>query len=483
MRRSFESTQGPHNAALRVSGNHAAQRAPGLPAGSGVHASVLLAYLGLVLLLGGGTRNHLLTDLVLQLLAVPILAMTLLPWLRASTNSSVRDWLLLLVAFCLLPMLHLMPLPGELWAMLPGRSDIVADIAALGLPSLGWQPLSLDPGATQAGLRALLPGLAVALLLPMLDHAWRRRCLYMVIAAAVVSVPIGVAQLQGGPQSELRFYTPTNVHDAVGLFANRNHYAALLYSALALALVFLLGDLKRVDLRPGMRPLRMLLWALVAVALVIGLATTRSRAGMLMVALGALAVSVLALRAHGRKALPWLLGGAVLVLALIVHLGLDWILERAQQLWSGDHRLTIMAASTGLAAEFGWLGVGPGAFPVAYAAYEPLELIGAKIVNHAHNDWLEWWLEIGLLLPLMGLLVGGWLWRRLRNGHGPLHVYAQGALLVLLLNLIHALFDYQLRTSTMMVVVVLCCACLLPGRDPPHKSPPGMRPRLRPVDA
>ena len=40
---------------------------------------------------------------------------------------------------------------------------------------------------------------------------------------------MGLLQIAQGQQSDLRFFEITNPEDAVGFFANRNHFAALLY--------------------------------------------------------------------------------------------------------------------------------------------------------------------------------------------------------------------------------------------------------------
>ena len=43
-----------------------------------------------------------------------------------------------------------------------------------------------------------------------------------------------------------------------------------------------------------------------------------------------------------------------------------------------------------------------------YRAWEPLDLMGPNFINHAHNDYLELWLETGWLAP--PILAAFFLW-------------------------------------------------------------------------
>ena len=484
---------GPRRAAHRVSGTLRTSGAvdeEGSTVLEGVSACALLL---LALVLGGGTRSDLFTDLLIQFAAIPVLLLALYRQSSGLRNLP-RDWLLLVAMLASLPLLFLIPIPSAVFAWLPGRDGIAAMQSTHGIAIPWARPLSLNPTATLAALRALLPALALALLVPQLDHAWRQRLLYLVILAGVFSVPLGLAQVNGGAPSPLRFYVPTNVHDAVGLFANRNHFAALLVSGLALVGVFLVDELARARSSSDYGRLRLVIWAMLAAVLIFGLALSKSRAGVGLgvVAMGACAW--LAWRQLGARALRWIAIGAGLVLLLGFQVGFLWMVERAQQLFAGDHRWQIMGASLDLARDFAWIGVGPGAFPAAYAAYEPIAIVGPKIVNHAHNDWLEWWLEIGLLLPLIAIVFARWLFARSRevlgtivrfapaSGTAPVkdshaaQSYIQGAWLVIFLAILHAAFDYQLRTTTDLCVFAICCGCLVPrpGRipvRPPRSSP------------
>ena len=58
----------------------------------------------------------------------------------------------------------------------------------------------------------------------------RRRLSLIVLGVGIISVFVGLTQVAQGPGSALRVFDFTNTTEAVGFFANRNHFAALLYA-------------------------------------------------------------------------------------------------------------------------------------------------------------------------------------------------------------------------------------------------------------
>src|SRR6185503_8570434 len=77
----------------------------------------------LALLLGGGTRQGLWSDAIVQLASLPLLASALFQLSRAEFSGRGRVALFLLSAVVLLPILQLLPLPPAIWTLLPGRGD------------------------------------------------------------------------------------------------------------------------------------------------------------------------------------------------------------------------------------------------------------------------------------------------------------------------------------------------------------------------
>ena len=427
---------------------------------AGVAACALLFA---ALLLGGGTRNHLFSDLAVQLLSVGVLVYALRRLRWQEIERSGRQLLVLSLLVLALPLLQWIPLPQALSAAAPGRAEIWSQHTALGLETPMLVPWSLDANGTLAALRGLLPAAAMALVAVQLGTLWQRRLVLIVIAVALLMVPIGIAQVAQGPHSALRPYVPTNVHDAVGLFANRNHYAGLLAVALALVLGAMTLDARRLQQRSA-RVLRMLGWLLVGSMLLLGVVLSRSRAGVGLAGLVILAMLMLAFtrrRTHP-QVFHWLLAFTVVGGLIAFQYGFLGIADRLLQ--QGDQRFDVNASVLAVAGQFGWLGTGLGSFPAVYAAHEPIDLVGPKILNHAHNDWAELCVELGVLLIVVTFAFGRWLWQRVRElaasgtltpAENALRLAGIGVILVLAT---HSLVDYPLRTTALSVVFALACA-------------------------
>ena len=90
-----------------------------------------------------------------------------------------------------------------------------------------WMPISVSPQATLLVLLSLIPPLAVFLGAVQLSYRERRWLSLVLIGVGIVSVFLGLIQVAQGPASGLRFFEFTNPSEAVGFFANRNHFAAL----------------------------------------------------------------------------------------------------------------------------------------------------------------------------------------------------------------------------------------------------------------
>jgi O-antigen ligase len=111
-----------------------------------------------------------------------------------------------------------------------------------------------------------------------------------------------------------------------------------------------------------------------------------------------------------------------------------------------------------------------------YPMFEPLPT--SRIVNHAHNDWLELWLEGGApFLLLAGMFVFFMAWSGVKLVHSAaddgLLLRARAAWIGLLLVMLHAVVDYALRSTANMVVFALLLAVLLGGLGKREKGGAG----------
>jgi O-antigen ligase len=444
-------------------------------------AHVEMAYLVLCaatlvccLLLGGGTRAGFLSDTALQLLCIPLLLAGL--WrLGDVTPTRQMRWAL---AFCLLcifvPLLQLIPLPPAIWTALPARKSEVAPFALLGR-DLPRMPISVSPTATWLSLISLVPPLAIFLGTLLVGYRERRILSLVVLAVGIASVFLGLAQIAQGPASSLRPFVYTNDTEAVGFFANRNHFAALLYSltlfAAAWAVSVTFGG--RDWQRHGSKIVAIVASFTLLVALIAAQTMARSRAGLgltIVALLGAFALAYVGSpQERDRKAAPNLLGAAIaLALVFGIQFALYRILERFALDPLEDGRVAFARVTTRAAKEFVPLGSGVGTFVPVYAGLErPQDTFADTYANRAHDDFLEGFLESGVVgLVLLALFLAWFvlrstkIWRRMEILQID-QLLARAATIMIGLLIAHSLTDYPLRTAAMMAVFAFACALLI----------------------
>jgi O-antigen ligase len=379
--------------------------------------------------------------------------------------------------------------------MLPGR-DVVREVFGhIAVPVPDWLPLSVSPHATWQSLLALLPPLAVFFCVIQLSGVHRRRVSIVLLAIAMVSVFLGLLQLAQGPGSILRFFAITNENEAVGFFANRNHFSALLYCAIILAAAWALELTRSFEALPPERRfdpgsiLPLLAVFTLVVALMAAQSTTRSRAGLGLTIIAVIGAFALALpeRRRGKTSSTSariLVGTIGLATFMAVQLSLYRILERFATDPMSDPRVVITRNTIAAAKSFMPFGAGIGTFVPVYAMFEkPADVLSGVYVNRAHNDFLEVWLETGVVGPalfgafVLWLLVRAFkVWRPARRGRAIDHALARAGVLVIVLLLAHSLSDYPLRTGGLMAVFAFAAALLVP-------PPPGADAAEQAVDA
>src|SRR5262249_20283622 len=254
------------------------------------HTSLTMVSCGALLVacltLGGGTSAGFLSDVVLQLLAIPVLLVCLLRlWDLPPSARHARRELLFCVAVVLVPLLQLVPLPPQLWTALPNR-QLLAGTFELLERDLPWMPISVLPRATWLSALSLLPPLALFLGTLLLGYRERRLLCILFLGIGILSVFVGLSQVAQGRQSVLRFFEITNESEAVGFFANRNHFAALLYALTIFAAVWVIEAAAGVSAERGRLGTAWIAGVaaslVVLVVLLAGQAMARSRAGLVL---------------------------------------------------------------------------------------------------------------------------------------------------------------------------------------------------------
>ena len=354
-------------------------------------------------LVWGGNRPWPLLMLECTALAMlGAIAFTRLPSLPATLRWGMG--LLLLV-----PLIQLLPVPASWWAALPGHAPYAAALDAAG-GSEGWRSITIHRRATEYAWLALLPCVAIFLAVQTLDRREVRALLLAFVAVVAGEAVLGILQVGSSKESLLHLGNPWGGGGvATGTYINKNHFAGLMAMGLPILVAFWAaatlaprdrgGERLRSHPRHADAQLaRRIGWSLLIMLVIAALLFTRSRAGI-GCGLAAFAAAGLGLATGGgSKAARVLLAMiAVAAFMLAAYVGLTPVLERFapdELSLSYEGRIRIAAAAMRGALEFLPLGSGLGTLADVFRRYQDEGIIG--FVDHAHNDYAEAFLELGV---------------------------------------------------------------------------------------
>ncbi len=435
----------------------------------------LFALVGLLILaaalLGGASRENTWRLASVEVLALPLGVIVVSRSVRGELPATAVGPLVILAAILLVPLLQLVPLPPTVWSILPGQAPRLQALAVAGLTA-PWLPVSLSPHDTAAAALALIPPAAMFCGALFITPGLTRRLVWLWIGLAAAGLVLGLVQIATPAGGPAYLYRTTNLGSPVGLFANRNHEAAFLLAMLPFAAVLAAkggrernrrgarGESPERGLGPGLAGLFILIS-------VIALGVIRSRAGLILAGPTVVA-SVGLLWRETRERSAWraaaALGAVAVVATVAVALfGLSPILERFRPQPVAELRFEAWPYVAEAARAHLPLGAGLGAFDRVFEAVQPLNLVGPTYFNHAHNDYLELWLETGWVG--VGLMAVFLVWftlaaaRAWRTGSGM----ARAASVAILALLAAATVDYALRTETILVLFAFCCGVMANG--------------------
>jgi O-antigen ligase len=416
---------------------------------------------------GGASAAAPLRLAMVELCALPVLALVLL----APSQDRRIDWSVgLLALIAAAPLLQLVPTPPAIWSRLASGTARAEAIALAGAAPR-WAPLSLFPEATLGCAIALVPPAALFLATSQMATKERRALCALWVAVASAELVLGLLQLAQPDGGWAYPYGDSNFGSLVGLFANRNHQAAWLLALIPMSAALAAPGLRDSSgmgrLGAGVMP------GLFALVALVALGAVRSRAGVLLAAPAALgALAVLTAEGVARRTLA-IVAFTVMAVGVAVTLFaagplLDRFAAQARPEARADTWPAVVAAAQGAMP----LGTGLGSFDRAFRAAEPLDLLGPVFLNHAHNDYLEAWLETGVIgIGLLALFLVWFGQRALRSWSAGGSSLARASSLAAALLLAASAVDYPLRTETLACLFAFACGSLTPPRPTPAPAP------------
>ena len=443
---------------------------------SAPRSAVAPLYLLACLILGGSAQG-IWQNAILQLAGLGIIAWAAIAPTAESLRREVSELLLLFLAGLAVVAAQAVPLPPSVWAH-GARLPIAEGYRLLGVP-VPWLPISLTPYASFSALLCVIPPMAIFVAIVRL-HAYRRSWLAAaLLVGASGDILLGVLQVMNrGTEFSLYLYPQTNVGRAVGFFANASHMAILLVMALPfLAAIAAAGRSRNIQRYSA------LIAVLVAgaILLVVGVALNGSLAGYLLLVPVAVASALIVSgrRSRFRGLFAAAVGiGAIASVAVLANNSLGGALIGRNASTSVQSRSQILATTGQAVRDFMPLGSGLGSFPKVYRIYESPDAVTDEYVIHAHNDYVELALELGVAGVILVLLFLSWwgravwkLWQRADRG-----AFAYAASIASAVVLLHSLVEFPLRTAAIATCFAMCLGLLVDRRTPLREDASDLRP-------
>jgi O-antigen ligase len=422
---------------------------------------LLIAFLAIVWIAGGASRADVLGQSVVRFSAWTIIVVAILALPRVDWQA-FKEPAIILGAAALLVALQLVPLPPAIWTGLPGRA-IFMEAAVLTGTEQPWRPLSISPSGTTNALASLIVPATVLLLAANLTREQHWRIAIFVLGLVAAGAVIGVLQFSGANFDNPLINTPAG--SVAGNFANRNHFAVFLAIGCVLALAWAFRD----ETPPWKAAAA---FGLIVIFILMVLATG-SRSGV-VVGLSGIVLTFIAFRrsaVHQFKATPRKIAVPVVLVAIAVAIGAIWLsigLNRAASVdraitreSEADLRSQIWPLILDMTRDFFPAGTGFGSFDPVFRISEPDSLLNPMYINLAHNDWLQIFLEGGLIGVVLLAAAIFWFvlrsfraWASSRRPGGSEFLAKAGSIVVVLI-LAASVSDYPARTPLVMALLSL----------------------------
>ena len=373
--------------------------------------------------------------------------------------------------------IQLIPLPPSALRVLSPGSYAARYIPPMGVET--WAPLTASPtGTGQAWLFfAGVHGLAITLFGgPAASRSRRMNQLFAGMAGvgAILAVE-GLVQAASAHPYWLYgiFPVPGAGSQERGIFGpyyNRDHYSNLIAIAASVAAGLLAKRIPRDGARTALSMVNSPEFpgtlALIAslVLMLVASAASGSRGGLAAIGVGVLIGLSTPFRARPRLAL----GSGVLLIIVLFGTGVPSAIERMGDVDFETSRLMVWRDTFRLLEFFPIFGCGIGAFAPAYWPYQRVGRF--EYWPHAHNEYLQWILEGGLVGIILALY-----WLRVAWRVAPQVARNQEirpALAGLTAAMVHAVVECSLRIPANAAWAAMLLVCVLAGQSRNASAPP-----------
>ena len=264
-----------------------------------------------------------------------------------------------------------------------------------------------------------------------------------------------------------------HLDSVTGTFVNRNHFSGYMEMVIPLAIGLAIAGINLPSLMESRwkdRLLRLsekglstsLLISLGIVVMAVAVIFSHSRSGLFLLVFSfilffGLTIIFFGKNDHQKKGTRNFITAVLIVIILIsLYVGIDTTIERfALDKIMDEGRLTYWTYTVGIFADYPLLGTGLGTFPSLYPDKEGADILIRLF--HAHNDYLEYLSELGIVG--MGLLLGGILYLLIKSflvwkerRHPELKSLGLGGIVAVICILLHSLTDFNLQIPANMLL-------------------------------
>ncbi|MGV6852260.1 MAG: O-antigen ligase family protein [bacterium] len=428
---------------------------------------VLFVLVGFMLffapLLRGGRHPEAL--LPLEIAAILILFFTL-GWFTFRKQLNWAHISFLLLAICIL-LIYLIPIPLDTWQALPGRATYLGSVQWLiDNDQSPYLALSIVPEKSTHALLAVLPLFAIFLATISLTQKQQTKLVYWLLIIVGLEAALGLIQYSSKETVWMWFTGKDYTGSAQGTYYNRDHYSAMMLMTLPIVLGLLANSIGGQN-HQGKRSFRLnstLVFSFLALLILLAAIFSRSRAGVGLSMLGII-VTTFAFARHlgGKQTLGVAATFGTIGAGLAVSIGLIPVLNRFANDPGEDERWRIFKHTIeGIKEFFPW-GSGPGTFQELYRSFQPAEQ--PKFWNHAHNDYLELFFDIGIfaipvILLFFVIYILGW-WQLRKIPWNQTRFIKVGSGIGMLLILLHSLVDFNFHTPANAILFCFLTAIFL----------------------
>jgi putative inorganic carbon (HCO3(-)) transporter len=395
-----------------------------------------------------------------------------LAWVLAGefrSHETTRDEAFLIAvpaALIVYGLLQIVPLPGAVVSLLSPASYRIYRYYSVG--SAGFMPLSLDTYRTTIELLKETAFLVVFLIVMRSGRepgVVRRMMKYLVFAGFCISI-FAIVQ-KATWNGEMYWFRELSLGGTpFGPFVNRNHFAGFIGMMIPLGLGLALTDHQKE---------KKVLFGFLSVIMAVALCFSLSRGGITGFFSGIALFAFLLGKDKVQKKGVWLVGIFLIVLlTYLLYLGVQPVVARFYSTdITAEQRLTVWTATIGAIRDYWFAGSGPGTFVDLFPLYSPAGL--QSIYDHAHNDYLEFILENGVVGTLLLAAFGVLILRTVLKGKvkGRIEIMRAAALASVCSIAVHSLFDFNLHILSNLLLfgcVLGMAAGLSYAGDKPQKG-------------